>query len=385
MTDESTGTDDRILGERLRAALVLVEAPLPDLDRVVARARRRRARRMAAALAVAAVVLAAGITLPLTVLAPGGEQRPATPAPAPGTGPRPATLPAPRSGWVWHRDSADRVAIQTPAAWHLSADPGFGLAQPAGLFAVGTRPLPAGSGGGGGGGCPAFPVKALPHDGALFWLLEYTEGSAAGATGESFNPYEFPPFSDHLELGPTVTPECIGQPSHHVLFQQAGRYFQVDVLFGPAAPRSLRAAVVTSLGSLRADPSDVSPTEQCQHQWVFCPEAAWVFQVLNRTGLFHWGSTATAIQAGPQDPKLDPSRKFDLWTTRGGPLPPPRFHRAAVVDGIAVYGDGTQLLWRMQGLNVWVRAEQRPSALPRGAMLTKLVRASRAVRFVHIP
>jgi hypothetical protein len=390
MTDEPTGTDDRTLGERLRAALALVEAPPPDLDRVVAQVRHRRARRMAAALAVAAVVLAAGIILPLAVLAHGGQQRPATPAPAPTTGPRPAptrpaALPAPRPGWVWHRDGADRVAIQTPAAWHFSADPGIGSAQPAGLFAVGSGPLPAGSGGSGSGGCPAFPVKALPHDGALFWLLEYTGGYAAAATGQSFNPYQFPPFSDHLELGPTVTPECIGQPSHHLLFQQAGRFFQVDVLFGPAAPQSLRAAVVASLESLRADPPAVSLAEQCRRQWVFCPEAAWVFQVLGRAGLFHWGSTATAIQAGPQDTKLDPGRKFDLWTTRGGPLPPPGFHQAAVVDGIAVYGDGTQLLWRVQGLDVWVQAEQRRSALPRGAVLTKLVRASRAVRFVHLP
>jgi hypothetical protein len=103
--------------------------------------------------------------------------------------------------------------------------------------------------------------------------------------------------------------------------------------------------------------------------------------VLNRAGLFHWGSTDSAIQAGPQDPKLDPGRKFDLWTNRGGPPPPPGFHQAAVVDGIAVYGDGTRLVWGVQGLNVWVQVEQQRSALPRGAMIAKLVRASRAVPF----
>jgi hypothetical protein len=242
-----------------------------------------------------------------------------------------------------------------------------------------TGPLPAGGGGAGvGGGCPAFPIKALPHDGALFWLIEY----AGTVGGDSFNPYEFPPFSDHLKLGPRVTPECIGEPSHQVLFQQAGRYFQVDVLFGPAAPRSLRAAVVASLESLRADPAAVSLAQQCQRQWIFCPEAAWVFQVLDRAGLFHWGNTGSAIQAGPQDPKLDPGRKVDLWTTRGGRLPPPGLHQVAVVDGIAVYGDGARLVWGVQGVNVWVQAEQQRSVLPRGAMLAKLVRASRAVLLV---
>jgi hypothetical protein len=382
MTGESTHNgddrDDRMVGERLRARLALVEAPPPDLDRVVAQTRRLRARRLAAALAVAAVVLAAGIIVPLTVLAPGGtdQQRPAGPAPA--TGPRPATtrpaaLPAPRPGWVWHRDRADRLAIQTPAAWHLSPGTGVGLVQPMALFIVGTGRLPAG------GDCaPTRAIKALPPDGALFWVIEY-----AGA-GQDFNPYEFPPRPDRLHLGPAASKECIGEPSHQLLFRQADRFLQVEVLFGPAAPRSLRAAVVASLESLRPEPAADSLAEQCRRQWVFCPEAAWVFQVLNRGGLFHWGNTGSAIQAGPQNPKLDPSRRFDLWTTRGGPLPPAGFHEVAVVDGIAVYGDGNRrrLLWRVQGLNVWVQAEQQRSALPRDAMLAKLVRASQAIPFV---
>jgi hypothetical protein len=326
---------------------------------------------------VAAVVLAAGILVPLTVLAPGGtdQQRPATP---PATGPRPATtrpaaLPTPRPGWVWHRDRADRLAIQTPAAWHLSPGTGVGLVQPMPLFIVGTGQLPAG------GDCaPTRAIKALPPDGMLFWVIEYARA------GQDFNPYEFPPRLDRLDLGPAASKECIGEPSHQLLFRQADRFLQVEVLFGPAAPRSLRAAVVASLESLRPEPAADSLAEQCRRQWVFCPEAAWVFQVLNRGGLFHWGNTGSVIQAGPQDSKLDPSRKLDLWTTRGGPLPPPGFHEVAVVDGITVYGDGNRrrLLWRVRGLNVWVQAEQQRSALPRDAMLAKLVRASRAIPFV---
>jgi hypothetical protein len=382
MTGESThnGDDDRMVGERLRARLALVQAPPPDLDRVVAQARRLRARRLAAALAVAAVVLAAGIIVPLTVLATGGtdQQRPATPAPATGprpatTQPRPAALPAPRPGWVWHRDAADRLAIQTPAAWHFSPGTGVGLVQPMALFIVGTGRLPAG------GECaPTRAIKALPRDGALFWVIEYA------GVGQDFNPYEFPPGPDRLELGPAASKECIGEPSHQLLFRQAGRYFQAEVLFGPAAPGSLRAAVVASLASLRPEPAADSLAEQCRRQWVFCPEAAWVFQVLNRAGLFHWGNTGSAIQAGLQDPKPNPTRKFDLWTTHGGPLPPAGFQQVAVVDGIAVYGDGDgrRLLWRVQDLHVWVQAEQQRSALPRDAMLAKLVRASRAVPFV---
>jgi hypothetical protein len=381
MTDEPPhrGNHDRVVGERLRAALVLVEAPPADLDRLVAQARQRRTRRLAAALALAGAVLAAGVALPLAVLAPDGEgQRlPAEPRPAPATGPRPAAtqptaLPAPRPGWVWHRDTADHVAIQTPAAWHFSSNTGVNAMQPMPLLMVGTGPLPAG------GECaPTRAITALPRDGALFWVIEYA------GTGQDLNPYEFPPRPNRSDLGPLAGPkECIGERTHQVLFQQAGRFFQVEVLFGPAAPHSLRAAVLASLESFRPEPAAVSLAEPCRRRWVFCPEAAWVFRVINRAGLFHWGNTGGAIQVGPQDPNLDPGRKLDLWTTRGGPLPPPDFYQVAVADGITVYGDGSRLLWRVQGLNVWVQAGQRRSALPRGAMLTKLVRASRAVAFV---
>jgi hypothetical protein len=364
--------------ERLHAALALIEAPAADLDRVVVRVRQRRTRRLASALAVAAVVLAAGIALPLTVLAPrGGERRlPAKPTPAPAgrpqpATPRPATLPTPQPGWVWHRDTANGAAIQTPAAWHFSPDPGVSLAQPMPLFVAGTGPLAAG------GACaPTGAVKALPRNGALFWVVEYA------GPGQDFNPYEFPPRPARLSLGPLGGPkECIGERTHQLLFRQAGRFFQVEVLFGPAAPSSLRAAVVASLDSFRPEPAGGSLAQQCRRQWVFCPEAAWAFQVVNRAGLFHWGNTGAAIQVGPQDPKLDPGGKLDLWTSRGGPMPPAGFRQVAVVDGTAVYGEGSRLAWRVQGLNAWVQA-QRPSALPRGALLAKLVRASRAVPFV---
>ena len=377
MTDEPARMDDRVIKERLHAALALIEAPAADLDRVVVRVRQRRTRRLAAALAVAAVVLAAGVVLPLTVPTPEdrGRQLPTKPTPAPAGQPattRPAALPKPRPGWVWRRDTTDRAAIQTPAAWHFSPDPGLSLAQPMPLFIAGTGRLTAG------GECaPTGAIKALPRNGALFWMIEYA------GPGQDFNPYEFPPRPDRLNLGPLVGPkECIGERTHQLLFRQAGRFFQVEVLFGPAAPSSLRAAVVASLESLRPEPAGGSLAQQCGRQWVFCPEAAWAFRVSNRAGLFHWGNTSAAIQVGPPDPKLNPGRKLDLWTSRGGPMPPAGFRRVAVVNGTAVYGKGSRLAWRVQGVNVWVQAEQQPSALPRGEMLAKLVRASQAVPFI---
>jgi hypothetical protein len=379
MTDKpARSDDDRAIGERLRAALTLIEAPAADLDRVVVRVRQRRTRRLAAAVAVAAVVLAAGVALPMTFLTPEdrGRQLPTKPTPAPAGRPQPTTtqpaaLPTPQPGWVWHRDATDGAAIQTPAAWHFSPDPGLSLAQPMPLFIAGTGPLVAG------GECaPTGAIKALPRDGALFWMIEYA------GPGQDFNPYEFRPRPARLSLGPPSGPkECIGERTHQLLFRQAGRFFQVEVLFGPAAPSSLQTAVAASLESFRPEPAGGSLAQQCRRQWVFCPEAAWAFQVINRAGLFHWGNTGTAIQVGPQDPKLNPGRKLDLWTSRGDPMPPAGFRQVAVVDGTAVYGEGSRLVWGVQGLNVWVQAQQ-PSALPRGALLAKLVRTSRAVPFV---
>jgi hypothetical protein len=269
---------------------------------------------------------------------------------------------------VWHRDSIRRAAIQTPTAWQFSTATGMRLAQPTPLFIAGTGSLVAG------GECaPTGAIKALPRNGALIWVIEYV------GTAQDFNPYEFSPRSDQLNLGPAVSRECIGEPSHQLLFQKAGRFFQAEVLFGPAAPSSLQATVVESLESFRPEPAAVSLAEQCRRQWIFCPEAAWAFQVINRVRLFHWGNTGSAIQVGPQDPKLNPSRKLDLWTTRGGPLPPAGFHRIAKADATIVYGDGQRLLWRVQGLNVWVQAEEQPSALPHGAVLAQLVRTSHAL------
>jgi hypothetical protein len=67
--NDDRSDDDCMVGERLRAALALVEAPPTNLDRVVARARRRRAWRLTAALAVAAVLLGAAVSV--ARLAPG--------------------------------------------------------------------------------------------------------------------------------------------------------------------------------------------------------------------------------------------------------------------------------------------------------------------------
>jgi hypothetical protein len=99
------------------------------------------------------------------------------------------------------------------------------------------------------------------------------------------------------------------------------------------------------------------------------------------TSLPYWGNSGSALQVGPQNAQPDSSRKFNLWTTRG-PLPTSGFRQETVVDGITVYSDGSRLVWRAEGLNVWVRADQASSALPGGTMLARLVAASRTVSFV---
>ena len=362
--------DDRVVGQRLRGALERIRAPEPQLEQVIGRARRRRARRLLATGTIAGLVLV-GLAVPFVLPGPilgAGPATPVTTPPQPVTTP-PSTqglsLPAARPGWVWHTDQASGVAVQAPKSWTFESG-AMGLAAPKAQLALGTGPIPAG------GDCaPRAAIQALPKDGALLWVLEYTGGE---------NPYEFPPRSATFDLGPLTGPmECVGERTHLVLFRQAGRFFQVHVMFGSRASASLRAEVATALSSFTPESQRVSSAQSCrQGAWVYCPEAAWVFQIINRAGLFHWGNTGQAIEAGPKNAKLD------IRATRADPAGlQARYQPVTVADGVTVYGDRTQLAWEAQGFDLWIRPASYNAALPTGKALERLVKASLEVPFVE--
>jgi hypothetical protein len=364
-------TDDQLVGRRLRAALERIQAPEPQLGQVFRRAQRRRVRGLVAAVTLTALVLV-GLSVPLVLLWPLPSTGPGRPPAASAPPAQRVVLPRPRPGWTWHVDQANGVAVQAPEGWTYTSAVS-GPAEPAALFAIGTGPIPAG------GDCaPTAAIRALPENGVLLWVLEYTSPE---------NSYEFPPRPTGLEMGPLLGPfECIGERTHLLVFRQAGRFFQVHVIFGPAAPAALRAAAAAALSSLRVEQRGVSTAQLCrQGSWTSCPEAAWVFQIINKAGFFHWGTTGKAIEAGRMGGSKNAT--FEIRATKAASAKPPaRDQPVAVAHGVAIYGDGRELVWRAQGLDIWIQPTAGSNAaLPSGKALNRLVQTSLEVPFKDEP
>ena len=280
-------------------------------------------------------------------------------------------LPQARSRWTWYVDQANGVAVQAPVGWTYTTAVS-GPAEPAALFALATGPIPDG------GDCaPTAAIRALPKRGMLLWVLEYTNPE---------NPYEFPPRPTSFDLGPLSGPfECIGERTHLLLFRQAGRFFQAHVIFGPAASAALRTDAAAALSSLTVEPRGVTTAQRCREgSWTSCPEAAWVFEVINKAGFFHWGNTGKAIEAGPMGSK---KATFEIRATKAGSAKPSgRYQPVAVAHGVAIYGDGRTFVWRAQGREIWIQPTAGSSAaLPSGKALDRLVQASLTVPFKDEP
>lgn len=279
----------------------------------------------------------------------------------------PSSSPAP--GWVRHTDDAG-VSIDTPSAWKFNEDPVPLLVSPPMLFAVGTDPVPTG------GHCaPTAALEALPTDGALFAVMEYRGVEQA---------YTFPPRPEAFDLGPLGGPfECWGVKTHLILFEDGGRYFQAHVIFGPDAPASLHDEVRQSLDSLVVDPLPASEQREAQcsaGQWTACPEAAWVYQVIDEANIFHLGNRDDAILG------LEHDRSFALWTTwasAGGP----QGTSCSEVAGLEACTVGKQMYVEVQGVRLWIEPAPSPyeslrteAALPDSETLNRLIRAAQSVR-----
>ena len=363
------------LEDRIREALHDPRRELPTwpdpMPRIRSAARRRRARLALGAL-LAAALAAAAIVAPVLLLRPstGGG-----PAGGTATSPPPATSSSspPPPGWVRH--SASGVSIDTPAAWHVNSNPAPALVAPTMLFAIGTGPVPTG------GRCgPTAAIKAMPADGALFVLYE---------TGSAGAPYTFPPRPARLHLGSLGGPsECWGVKTYLILFEDGGRYFQAQAVFGPHATASLRVQVRRSLNTLHVSPLPASqqPAALCRAgQWRYCPQAVWVYEVMNRAHVFPLGSQGTHALIGKA---LTGTRSFALRTT---PARPRLLNRCRNVAGVRVCRSGVRLAWQAQGLWLLVAPASPPfsstgikAGLPDGDMLARLVRASQSIRMVRL-
>jgi hypothetical protein len=359
--------------EKIRALLQETPGDVPafegNLEHVISRAGIRRWRKRAAGAGVA-VVLLAGVALPLGLLY--GLRNDNRQVGTAGTSsPSPSATPSPPPpGWVRHTDTAG-ISIDTPSAWGFNDDPVPRVARPTTLFAVGTGPVPTG------GDCaPTAALESLPADGVLFDVLEY---------GSVDQPYAFPPRPDAFDLGPLNGPfECWGVKTYLILFEEGGRYFQAHIVFGPDAPPSLREQMLQSFDSLQVDPLPAGEQRAAvcsAGQWTTCPDAAWVYEVINEANVSHLGNRDDDAILG-----LEHDRSFALWTTpasEGGP----QGTDCADVAGLESCRVGEQMYVEVQSVRLWIEPASSPyeslrtrAALPDRETLDRLVGAALSVR-----
>jgi hypothetical protein len=225
-TDEDLAQDVKHVVARLVA-----DRPLPgDVLRRVRR--RRRLLAVASAGAIAAVVTLLSIALAALLPLGGGP---------PSQSVRPASEPPSPPPVVTYSSSAG-VQITLPSAWTFENGTDVTMIDPTILFVAGSWNFPTQ------GDCaPNAALDSLPNDGALLWLIEYTSPNT---------PVSAPPRPERMDLGPLVGPiECVGTSAHVIGFKDAGRVFQMHVVFGSAVTDSARQEAVDALNSIVVAPA----------------------------------------------------------------------------------------------------------------------------------
>jgi hypothetical protein len=146
--------------------------------------------------------------------------------------------PAP-PGWRKHRAPEVGLHATLPAGWHLADEPLTGIEEPREVLALATYPL---AGSDRASPCPFEPMPA-PADGALIWLVEYRSDPL---------PSRFPRRTTTHELTrDDLRPGFCGAPlGHHATFRDAGRLFQLWLLFGEQVTDVRLAEVAQILSGL---------------------------------------------------------------------------------------------------------------------------------------
>ena len=137
------------------------------------------------------------------------------------------------------------ITIRYPHGWHLYAPPITSLAYPLDRMLLTSYPTRTG------GDCsPTGAESALPSNGVLIYLFEYTTapGVLGRPPGTVFAPQ---PGAFTLPARSRANYECWTVPSYLVRFQAAGRLFQLQAALGPDVSRQRRAEVLDVLDSLR--------------------------------------------------------------------------------------------------------------------------------------
>jgi len=204
---------------------------------VIKEARRRQRRRRTRGLG-AALVAGAAIGSVLWALLAGG-----------GTGGGRHGSRDPSSGSTPSYSIGSGITVSYPRGWHFIAPPITSLVYPYDRLLLTSYPAARG------GECgPTRAENALPADGALIFLFEYS--TTAGSVFGEPKGMSFPPQSAGIELhrSDLANYECSTVPNYLIRFKTAGRLFQAQVAFGAHPTHARRAEALRILTNLRAQP-----------------------------------------------------------------------------------------------------------------------------------
>jgi hypothetical protein len=281
------------------------------------------------------------------------------------------------------------ISVRYPANWHATTSPLTEVMWPPQRLAVASFPIrqphPDPN-------CwPQTAHEAMPPDGAFLFVLEYTTGGPASAgLGEGLP--EFPPRPDHFQLTDFENFECY-RHSYMIRFRDGGRRFQAHVTLGEEATAETRAQALTVLDSLRVDPSaEASRTAvPCRDPdypgpWTACPLMRRVRRAIENAGFDVFFDQGAAWFATDHE-----TATFSVGVVTGtNPAADELDPALTRIGGTVVRGDWElRIHWQAGDYTWWLESQAAPERerdplhwnlrLPRGDVLARLVRASRAV------
>jgi hypothetical protein len=146
-------------------------------------------------------------------------------------------------GTSWHTFHANGISVRYPPDWFATSRPLTYVTSPSQALAVASYHLPRDNSGA--DGCePKEALDRLPPSGAFIYGWEYRRPSQREG-------FAFPPRPAHFALTGFANNECLG-PSYEMRFRQAGRFFQIHVVFGKQASFITRRTVLRVLDSFEA-------------------------------------------------------------------------------------------------------------------------------------
>ena len=141
----------------------------------------------------------------------------------------------------WPIFQTDGVSVRYPSGWHATSRPLTPVTYPPQVLAVASFPLPREPQTIGNNCGPAATLARMPTTGALILVLEH----------RAIRQVVFPTRPKRFRLSGFARYECFG-PSYLLRFHEAGRSFEIHVVFSPRVGPATRVTVLRILDSFRA-------------------------------------------------------------------------------------------------------------------------------------